>query len=202
MTDPNLHRIFEAANPDNLVIIEDFMSPEHIDQVYDYCYAINEWESQSIARNDKISTSATMKKNAPEVYDIMQSYMDEVQKLIEYKFGRKLERGSAGIRRWDAGEWQGLHADGESVDGVPNDTYIVDYGSLLYINDNYTGGELHFPAYDICFRPKPGTLAFFPSSIYYIHGVTPVTSGVRYVSPHFWVPVKHRRLIEIAKNDE
>ena len=36
----------EAADPANIVIIENFISAEHLDAVYDYCYSINEWESQ------------------------------------------------------------------------------------------------------------------------------------------------------------
>lgn len=190
----------ETADPSNIVIIEDFISQSDIDAIYDYCYSINEWVSQSVSNTDSISTAATMKQNAPDVYDILQGYHREVHRLIEHKFGRKLLLDETGIRRWDAGEFQGIHADGETFDGLPNDTYIVDYGSIMYINDNYEGGEIFFPAYDIEFKPKPGTLVFFPSSTYYVHGVRMVTAGVRYTSPHFWVPEKHRRLIEMTQN--
>ena len=189
-----------TADPSNIVIVENFISTEHLEKVYKYCYLINEWEPQSSAGTDKISTAATMKSINPELHNIMQNYATKVQKLIEYKFGRKLESGSFGIRRWDEGELQEPHADGESFDGVPNETYIVDYGSIVYLNDNYTGGELYFPAYDLCFKPKAGTLVFFPSSTCYIHGVKPVTGGIRYTAPHFWVPVKHRTLIELSRN--
>lgn len=192
----------EAADPANIVIIEDFISAEHLDAIYDYCYSITEWESQSYIRTDKISTGATMKNNAPKVYDVMSLYLNKVQEAVEYKFGRKLEPSVPGIRRWDAGESQGPHADGETVRGVATKTYIVDYGSIMYLNDNYDGGELYFPAYDIHFQPKAGTLAFFPSSTYYVHGVKEVIAGVRYTSPHFWVPTKHKRLIEMTKNEQ
>jgi hypothetical protein len=68
--------------------------------------------------------------------------------------------------------------------------------------DDYDGGELYFPAYDIEFKPKAGTLAFFPSSTYYVHGVKEILAGVRYTSAHFWVPIKHKRLIEMTKNEQ
>jgi predicted 2-oxoglutarate/Fe(II)-dependent dioxygenase YbiX len=188
---------WEAADPSNIVIVENFISEEDLKEIYRYCYSINEWESQSMSGTDKISTSATMKAAAPELHAKMSEYVLRMQKMIEYKFGRRLEPGTLGIRRWDEGECQGPHADGETFDGVPNDTYIVDYGSILYLNDNYAGGELYFPAYDICFKPSAGTLAYFPSSTYYVHGVHPVSGGIRYTSPHFWVPVKHRKLTEM-----
>lgn len=162
---------------------------------YEYCYSINEWEPWSAGNVDKISTYAAMQKNAPQLFEIMQKYVDEIQTKIEYKFGRELESAHPGIRRWDAGEEQLIHADGENEDGTPNETYIVDYGSIIYINDNYLGGEIYFPQHQIEITPKAGTLIFFPSSKYYLHGVRKILAGVRYTSPHFWIPVKHRKLI-------
>lgn len=188
-----------TADPSNIVIVENFISKPHLERIYKYCCLINEWEPQSSAGTDKISTAATMKKVDPELHAIMCEYATKMQSMIEHKFGRTLEPGTLGIRRWDVGESQEQHADGESHDGIPNETYIVDYGSIVYLNDNYTGGELYFSAYDISFKPTAGTLAFFPSSTYYIHGVKPVTSGVRYTSPHFWIPVKHRMLVKMTE---
>lgn len=189
------------ADSANIVVVEGFMSPWHVQMAYEYCYSINEWESWSKGGNDKISTYRKMQDDAPELFLVMQGYVDKVKEMIEYKFGRKLEPAHPGIRRWDAGEGQGLHADGENEDGTPNGTYIVDYGSVIYINDNYRGGEIYFPQHDLEIKPKEGTLIFFPSSTYYLHGVNSVIEGVRYTSPHFWVPEKHRTLIQIAKNE-
>jgi predicted 2-oxoglutarate/Fe(II)-dependent dioxygenase YbiX len=189
------------GSSDNIVIVENFISNEHLEMAYRYCYSINEWESWSRGGNDKISTYKKMQQNAPELFKAMQLYVNKVQELIEFKFGRKLESAHPGIRRWDAGEKQELHADGENLDGTPNDTYIVDYGSIIYLNDNYVGGEIYFPQHGIEIKPKEGTLIFFPSSIYYLHGVKPIMEGVRYTSPHFWVPEKHNKLIDIAKNN-
>jgi len=189
-----------AADKSNIVVVENFMTTEHVELAYRYCYSINEWESWSKGGNDKISTYKKMQKDNPELYEIMQSYVDDVKKMIEFKFGRILETARPGIRRWDSGESQGLHADGEDLDGTPNGTYIVDYGSVIYINQNYTGGEIYFPQHGLELKPKEGSLIFFPSSSYYLHGVRPVIEGVRYTSPHFWVPEKHRKLIEMAQN--
>jgi len=51
---------------------------------------------------------------------------------------------------------------------------------LLYLNDDYTGGELEFPDWGVTFKPKAGTLIAFPSYIEFSHQVRPVTSGERY----------------------
>ena len=188
-----------TADPSNIVVVENFIFKSHLEKIYKYCRSIDKWEPQSSSATDKISTAATMKKADPELYATMCEYAILMQAMIEYKFGRILEPGTLGIRRWDVGECQDLHADGESFDGVPNETYIVDYGSIMYINDDYEGGEIRFPAYDITYKPAPGTFIFFPSSTYYAHEVLPITSGVRYTSPHFWIPVKHKTLIKMTE---
>jgi len=183
-----------VADSNNIVIVRNFISADDLSRLYKYCYSINEWETWSASGKDKISTAKHMKANNPELYDTMKGYIDEIQRQIEFKFGRPLEPAEAGIRRWDAGEEQELHGDGENRDGTPNETYIVDYGSIMYINDNYLGGEIYFPQHGIEITPKAGMLIFFPSGSYYLHGVRKVLEGVRYTSPHFWVPIKHKIL--------
>ncbi|HEY0686247.1 MAG TPA: 2OG-Fe(II) oxygenase [Steroidobacter sp.] len=55
-----------------------------------------------------------------------------------------------------------------------------DLSVVYFINDDFSGGELFFPALDLVIEPEAGTLVCFPSDHNYIHGVRPVTSGHRY----------------------
>jgi hypothetical protein len=190
-----------SADPQNIVIIENFIEPEHLEMLSDYCETIKEWHSDGgDGGSDSISSYKDMKDNAPELYSIMRDYMKNIRERLEFKFGRNLEPAEPGIRRWVPGEHIDLHADGETAAGVPSFAYIVDYGSIIYINEDYEGGELSFPAYNIKFKPKAGTLVFFPSNNNYSHCVTEVKSGLRFTSAHFWTPTKHLTLIEMAKN--
>jgi hypothetical protein len=190
------------ADPANIVIKENFISKEHLTEIINYCHSVNNWESRSVLGLDSIHMPNSIESNSPKIFKIMQQYVDNVQNEVEYKFGRKLERTNPGIRKWFPGEYQDIHADGETAGGWPGYNYIVDYGSIIYLNEEYEGGELFFPKYNIHIKPKAGTLIFFPSTNMYAHGVTEVTSGVRYTSPHFWTPVKHRILMEMAVMDE
>lgn len=190
------------ADPSNIVIKENFISELNLAKIIDYVKNAQEWESQSPMGTDSIHNSNEIEKNSPNIFSIMQQYVDDVQEEVQYKFGRKLEKARPGFRRWYPGEYQDLHADGETAGGWPGYNYIVDYGSILYLNDDHEGGELFFPAYGMCIKPKPGTLIFFPSSDMYAHGVTEIISGTRYTSAHFWIPSKHRILMEMAVMDE
>jgi hypothetical protein len=52
--------------------------------------------------------------------------------------------------------------------------------TIYYINDNYSGGEILFPRFNITFKPKANQMIIFPSTYVYNHSVSPVTDGERY----------------------
>lgn len=52
--------------------------------------------------------------------------------------------------------------------------------SIYYINDNYEGGEINFPRFDISYKPKENEMLIFPSTYVYNHFVSEVKSGTRY----------------------
>lgn len=63
---------------------------------------------------------------------------------------------------------------------------LIEYAAILYINNDYTSGELFFSKLDLQIRPEPGTLMIFPGTEEYEHGVHPVGPGpVRYNLPTF-----------------
>ena len=52
--------------------------------------------------------------------------------------------------------------------------------TTYYLNDNYLGGEILFPRFDITFKPKANQMIVFPSTYVYNHSVLPVIEGERY----------------------
>ena len=75
------------------------------------------------------------------------------------------------------------HADAERYVPEHNHwekTYDRDLSLLIYVNDEFEGGELHFPFFDYDYSPRAGDLVIFPSDHRYLHQAQPVTSGTRY----------------------
>ena len=66
---------------------------------------------------------------------------------------------------------------------------------LLYLNDDYEGGEIEFRHSGLKFKPEAGSVLFFPSNFLYVHEVYPVTRGPRYALPNWYhnVPLGQKR---------
>ena len=61
------------------------------------------------------------------------------------------------------------------------------FTSMLYLNEDFEGGELYFPYHDnFTIKPKKGMLVIFSGGIENPHGVTQITDGTRYVHTAFW----------------
>lgn len=52
------------------------------------------------------------------------------------------------------------------------------WGSVVYPNDDYDGGEIYYPDYDFLYKPKPGSLVLHEGNTK--HGVKKVISGNRF----------------------
>ena len=91
------------------------------------------------------------------------------------------------------------HADSERRKQgrwVPNHTPQRDYTGLLYLNDNFTGGQLVFPDRHVVIIPKAGLLVAFPSNHRFVHSVPKVLSGKRYSLP-VWFTVNRAKAMQV-----
>lgn len=59
--------------------------------------------------------------------------------------------------------------------------YNATVSAVIYINDDYEGGEIQFPRLDgYTLTPKVGDIAVFPSNYIYEHASLPMKSGTKY----------------------
>jgi Leucine-rich repeat (LRR) protein len=90
------------------------------------------------------------------------------------------------IRKYNSLADMGQHVDAED----PTDKAHPVVSGVLYLNDNYEGGEIYFPEQDIKIKPEAGSLVMFPSYRPYFHHPLPVTSGSKYMVPFFWFDIE------------
>ena len=72
----------------------------------------------------------------------------------------------------DTDEKFGLHADIVNLDGAKR--FL---GMLIYLNDDFDGGETIFPQFDISIKPKKGRIIIFPPFWTYMHHGAVSTNG-------------------------
>lgn len=83
---------------------------------------------------------------------------DEGYHIIKYNKGGKYEKHIDG-----GGMYQSRQVSG-----------------LIYINDDYTGGELEFTKFDLKIKPKKNSILLFPSNYAYEHIAHQVTDGTKF----------------------
>lgn len=59
-------------------------------------------------------------------------------------------------------------------------TYVATISAVIYLNDDYEGGELYFPRFGLELKPKRGDIAIFPSTFIYEHASKEMISGTKY----------------------
>lgn len=93
------------------------------------------------------------------------------------------------------------HIDGESLWQTPEGELIWkksidrDLSIVMFLNDDFEGGDFVFPDLKVRVRPEPGMMVCFPSNHHYKHGVEPVTKGKRF-SIVCWAQVKGFQTME------
>lgn len=120
---------------------------------------------------------------------VKQAYL--VTELIKKEFGipqKELYCVNSELGTWTHEGGSGKHEDSDT------EKYLK-FSSIIYLTDDYEGGEIEFPDLGFSYKPKAGDLIVFPSHGY-VHEVKPVISGNRStivgffsdVHPTLWSP--------------
>ena len=75
--------------------------------------------------------------------------------------------------------------------GPNNTTRILAY--IIFLNDDFTGGETEFLHKNMRVTPKKGTLAIFPANYTHVHRGNPPLTGVKYIMTS-WVHLSDSRV--------
>lgn len=167
---------------EDVVEFVDFFSEEECNQFLQYLdVARSQWQ-ESCFYNERV-----MDPTAPLSLDndtsIDKDYLDNLrlrlQAVAEEVFNRKIRNLSLSAQKWMTGSYAQDHSDNSELDGTPNAWRENKLVTIIYLNDNYTGGELYFRDHDISIAPKAGSVVVFDVGINNVHGVRKILSGDR-----------------------
>lgn len=184
-----------GTGPENIIVKEDFLTEEEISTAFKI---INKYP------HDKDAYHSYFLGQLPEF-----DYNDQEQNMFHHSMGQKMmayarslypsleiiQDKGLGLVVHPTGTFIDPHTDILDIDmtkdNYENDTYESQVDQfpflwsghlsvLAYLNDDYEGGELYFPDHDVTIKPKRGSIITFPGNAHYIHGVKPITNGIRY----------------------
>jgi hypothetical protein len=133
-------------------------------------------------------------KQNKEILDMFKNVGERIKKTIEelYLLEHEIYHDTIHIVRWFDGMEQPPHADAENADGSHHPLEWRDFGAIIYLNDDYSGGHTYYPNHNFEIIPEPGKLAIHPSDLNHLHGVSKISGGIRYTLPSFWTKENYR----------
>jgi hypothetical protein len=158
-----------------------FMDPEDARLIAEYAAAIDANFTEYGNGEKEFTFFASF--NNPEVLRLLNFYGNLAMSFVKNNYEGPFEpydESKTHVARFIEGFGMHEHYDVNR----PNDI-----ATLIYLNDNYEGGEIYFPAYDVCIKPQAGDLVCFPDNEKFVHGVKPILSGTRYTSPRWFTRI-------------
>lgn len=171
---------------------DNFLKQSDLDFLYNRATSASqeEWDTQYdkdmdqvaeekgyITKEEKIEYFESNKKNKFWTNKILNINDSRISHMINDRFYAIYDRKKYYMNF--PGKIQRQYVGGEPLkvhyDAIHNDKILQ--AIVIYINDNYEGGELFFPNHNIEIKPKAGTMITFPGTEQYEHGTKMVTGG-------------------------
>jgi len=123
--------------------------------------------------------------NFKEFIDQVDTIRSACQKLISQEFKVNCLEHEIHFLHYKTGTKYNPHIDGQYIlDGVAKRGVDRDITAVVYLNDDYIGGEITFNFFDLKIRPTSGNVLIYPTTWQFTHGVNDVI-GDRYAIV-FW----------------
>lgn len=178
----------------NVYSIDNFINKDQCAYIVNSVSKIKIWESggNDFWDNRCLNISTISDLLDPECSFIIINAIKNLQNVIKshYKVD-EIYPDLIQVVRWFPGMSQPPHADDMTDTDITGFEHRV-FGSIIYLNDNYSGGETYYPKYNYSVTPKAGKLAIHPGDPDHLHGVTTIENNIRYTLASFWTKEKNK----------
>jgi hypothetical protein len=167
---------------DNLYYVENFINKEDILLINNILSERKIWVASGNFHIAEIQ----------EISDILQKYKFSLEDTVNTNdssivFNTKIHKMSKSLNTWSMEpHWDKNYSKNSKnlIHDTPSNLFIS-HGYIIYLNDNYGGGEIVYTLKNISIKPKSGMLLVHPSTHEYTHGVSRVIEGDRYTVTGF-----------------
>lgn len=174
-----------------IVVVEDFITEEEVDIINELSLkdpSLWEGSNDGSGLTEWYNNQLRIEPgNLKEDYWYYRKFLDDIQDRSKSIFSKEY-----GIDSFDflpinsvsrrIGEGLGVHTDEIDPEHPQYNPLekIITHGFVVYINDDYEGGEIFYPNKDIAIKPKARSLVMHPGNKEYEHGVKEVFKTTRY----------------------
>lgn len=187
----------------DFIAIKNYLDPESCQLLIDYFN--NNVATNNTNVNPRFSGRVCYYESIqdPKVKQIMKTIHDDVARRLKefYEEEGEILPEATHIVKWPSGSSLGNHADNAYEDGTPNYVNWRTYSGVLYLNDNYEGGEFYFRDKAVEIKPEQGSLVAFTAGMKHVHGVKTVLNGTRYALPMWFCGERERAYPEYRSSE-
>lgn len=173
---------------EDICCYENFISSEDCKKLVEYYKNKTEWTR--VAFYESYGMNMLDDDRELENFGLPRNYLgDLAEKMkiaVEQGLNKKVKKVSTHAQKWEKGAFANFHSDNTDMEGNASAWERSKYVCLLYLNDDYFGGQLNFRDYPITIAPPEGLLVTFPGGFKNIHEVKKVLKGTRYTLGAFW----------------
>lgn len=176
----------------DFVYVPNFLTPEDCKTLKEAALALSEKQHVKDIKEaywqGRILFYSDVKKALPEAAEVMRAAQIRVTEQLKkfFELTQDVYADTVQLVQWREGMSMPPHADRANPDGSPHNFTHRDFASVVYVNDDYDGGEFYFNAIDMVIKPKAGDLVAFTGGWHHEHAVLKVTKGTRITMPAFY----------------
>lgn len=174
-----------------IIEIPNFVDEDTRVSMLRYLEAETDWSGTAFEGAEGAPPGYPVSTRRPEPFGLTENSFSEVNdrlgKAVKMVFDKEVSPTSIHAQRWQKGASANPHSDNTDSNGnLIEELSNLKYVGILYLNDDYSGGELYFPDHQIEIKPSPGSMYIFSGGTDNVHGVKEITGGTRYSIVSFW----------------
>ncbi len=189
--------VVHNAVPPGVLVVHNFLTPEQCRRIVGECGALT-GQAGRVLESEADGGVASRKVDSRKVEDLSTDRLTvDIDALGRTAYSLYVARHFARPIEWfekpkilryrEGGEYY-AHADAYNWQAEEKRWRRVtnrDFSLLIYLNEDFEGGELEFKYLNCKIAPKQGLLVAFPSDWRYAHAALPVTRGVKHTIVSF-----------------
>jgi hypothetical protein len=168
----------------NIKIYKNILTKNEIDFILKGISSIDEWDlgGGKFWNNKSLSPLSLQENNKKEISILLLDIRDRMEKTIKDLYGidKKIYADLIQIARWFPNTSLPVHTDVEGGEWF----HHREYAGIIYLNNDYEGGQTYYPEYNFKTSPEPGMLVTHTGDT--LHGIEEIHNKIRYTINSFW----------------